>query len=250
MTLALIDADILMYRVLHRLNAPLVLELDIFEELQLELDRWMNGLSQFVDGDITPILITSGSNPFRKNVYPEYKANRSDLDKPEGYVFGRQAMLNLEVKAVRIYGLEADDVIGILMTSPRSENCVCVSIDKDLLQIPGRHYDPVKDKMTVVTPEEGQHRLLLQWAMGDSTDNIPGLPQIGVKRAEKMIAGNGCSAAAILRAYRDKGFDTAHARTMLGLVKILTHSDRMLGENKYRTHLGIVDPTTGEVFDE
>ena len=82
--------------------------------------------------------------------------------------------------------IEADDTMGIIQTAT-DEDSVIVTVDKDLLQIPGKMYNPVKDTHHVTTPEEGWHLFLTQWLTGDSTDGYPGLKGIGPKKAKKII---------------------------------------------------------------
>jgi 5'-3' exonuclease len=67
------------------------------------------------------------------------------------------------------------------------EQSVIVSIDKDLLQIPGSHYNFVKSEFTEVSEEEGMFSFYIQLLMGDSTDNVSGCPGIGPKKAEKAL---------------------------------------------------------------
>lgn len=80
-------------------------------------------------------------------------------------------------------GQEADDEMGIA----QEEHTIICSIDKDLLMIPGRHYNFVKEKHTYITPEEGLRNFYRQLLTGDATDNIPGLPRVGPKTAEKLL---------------------------------------------------------------
>jgi 5'-3' exonuclease len=63
-----------------------------------------------------------------------------------------------------------------------------VSIDKDLLQVPGMHYNWVRDEKILVTPEVGLRKLYQQVLTGDGTDNIPGIYGIGDVKARKLIA--------------------------------------------------------------
>ena len=67
------------------------------------------------------------------------------------------------------------------------EPCIIVSIDKDLLQLPGRHYNFVKDLFTNVSEEQGLRTFYLQLLTGDRSDNIPGLSGVGPKTAEKLL---------------------------------------------------------------
>ena len=83
--------------------------------------------------------------------------------------------------------LEADDVLGIMATEPHpTEDRIIVSIDKDMKQI------PTKLSRDGETVEEIPERLANYWFMiqtlaGDSTDGYSGLPNVGVKTAEKLI---------------------------------------------------------------
>ena len=82
-------------------------------------------------------------------------------------------------------GYEADDLVGILATA--IPNCLIVSNDKDLNQIPGNHYDPQKNKLFTVTVDEARKQKYMQWIHGDSVDGIPGIPGIGPRKAEKFL---------------------------------------------------------------
>lgn len=130
-----------------------------------------------------------------------YKGNRDGASKPVHYKALRE---HLQVKwgAVETVGQEADDAIGIGMTDyPGS---VCVSIDKDLLQIPGIHYNWVTKEETLVSKKEGALNFWQQVLTGDPVDNIPGLKGIGPVKAKRLLEGvKGDASAwdAVLEAY-------------------------------------------------
>ena len=84
---------------------------------------------------------------------------------------------------------EADDLLGIWATQYGHGGCVIMSLDKDLDQIPGYHYNWVHDISYVVTEEEAIKNFHLQLLTGDSTDNIVGLPGIGPGKANKALHG-------------------------------------------------------------
>jgi len=67
-------------------------------------------------------------------------------------------------------------------------NSIIVSIDKDLNQVCGYHYNSTKDKVYYISEAEGIRWFYEQLLQGDSADNIPGLPGIGPKTATKMLA--------------------------------------------------------------
>lgn len=82
-------------------------------------------------------------------------------------------------------GYEADDALGMNQT----EGAVICSIDKDLLQIPGQHYNFVKGLWTEITELDGWFNFYVQLLVGDTSDNIPGCPGIGKVKAPRILAG-------------------------------------------------------------
>ena len=81
-------------------------------------------------------------------------------------------------------GSEADDFLGI----HQDDSSVICGIDKDLLQIPGKHYNYDKKVSQVVTPLEGWRNFFTQVLTGDASDNIPGLPRIGPVKAMSILS--------------------------------------------------------------
>ena len=115
----------------------------------------------------------TGSNNFRYSVYPEYKANRKDLPKPKHLQAVREHLVTAWNAKVTD-GVEADDMLGIEQCSVHDGDSVIATIDKDLLMIPGRHYNFVKQEHRTVSPLEGLRFFYGQLIMGDRSDNIPG----------------------------------------------------------------------------
>jgi predicted methyltransferase len=64
---------------------------------------------------------------------------------------------------------------------------IVISVDKDLDCIEGKHYNPRKDLVYTVNEDDANYNYWKQIIMGDSTDNIPGVPGIGPKKAEKLL---------------------------------------------------------------
>lgn len=119
---------------------------------------------------------------FRKHLMPSYKANRTG-EKPEAY-FAVLDALEKEFKAVRIEGLEADDVMGLLSTNDRIDTPVVVTIDKDLQGVPGRIFNPTKDKnVRRISPRQADFYWMYQTLVGDPTDGYKGCPGIGKNKA-------------------------------------------------------------------
>lgn len=88
------------------------------------------------------------------------------------------------------YGLlEADDMLAIRMTffQERGFNPICISIDKDLKQVEGWHWDFIKKELLYIDKLTGLRNFYKQLLTGDTTDGIIGIKGIGPKGAEKLI---------------------------------------------------------------
>ena len=136
----------------------------------------------------------TGKNNYRNDVGTilKYKGNRDGTRRPHWLPKCRDYLV--EQWGARVEeGQEADDALGIaqygeavnhlgeFIDGPdQLDTCIC-SIDKDLLAIPGNHYNWNSDKHVVVTPIEGMRNFYKQLVTGDSTDNILGLYGVGPK---------------------------------------------------------------------
>jgi DNA polymerase-1 len=146
------------------------------------------------------VAMDSSKPTFRKELYPEYKAHR-----PEAPPDLRQQMQRVEQLLVALSvpifvqpGVEADDLIASMVTQARVRGMrvVIVSADKDLMPLVGPDvllWDTMRDKVwgpAEVSERFGvridQVRDLLA-LMGDSSDNIPGVPSIGPKTAQQLL---------------------------------------------------------------
>lgn len=138
----------------------------------------------------------SGEDNFRYKIAKSkpYKGNRATMVRPRFLAHCKQYLVD-NYNALVIHGYEADDAIASDMTLNNAYHC---GIDKDMLQIPGRHYNYVNKEWKTVSPEEAIVTLYRQILTGDSSDNIPGLPRVGPKTAEGIITDH----------------DTAHADAM------------------------------------
>jgi DNA polymerase-1 len=172
---ALIDADIVAYRIACTLDED---DAEDFAYARAEdlIDQIL------VNTNATEYhLYLTGKNNYRYTIYPEYKAHRPKekpfwLEKIRQYLI---ANFNAEV----IDGQEADDALGIAQTT---DTIIC-SIDKDLLMIPGMHYNFVKDEFIEVDHYGAMIHFYMQCLVGDRADNIKGIPGIGIKKAERIL---------------------------------------------------------------
>lgn len=127
----------------------------------------------------------SGANNFRYKVYPEYKANRQGGYRPKWEKEVKE-FLKTTHNAQTIDNAEADDALGARQVSDGST--IIVTNDKDLKQIKGLHYDPVKKVLFTITPEEATYWFYYQMLIGDPVDNIKGVQGIGPKKATAILA--------------------------------------------------------------
>jgi 5'-3' exonuclease len=127
------------------------------------------------------LFLTSPDN-FRKHIYPEYKANRT-ATKPKHLQFLRDYLVESWQGTVA-EKMEADDYLGI----NQNESSIICSIDKDLLQVPGKHYNFVKKEFYEVDEETGSRNLYTQRLTVDTSDNIKGIAVIGPVKAKKALA--------------------------------------------------------------
>jgi DNA polymerase I len=150
------------------------------------------------------VAMDSGRQTFRSELYPEYKANRPAAPPDLVPQFGRCEQL-VDAFGVQIFrqpGVEADDLIACAVDRAleRELRVVVVSADKDLMQLVGPRvlvWDTMRDKVS--GPDEvraryglppGQLRDLLA-LVGDASDNVPGVPTIGPKRAMELLEAYG-----------------------------------------------------------
>lgn len=182
---ALVDADTPVFAV------ALVSE-DVDEALaKHRLDKTINDII-IGSGASEAHLFVSGGDNFRKQLCPSYKEHRKDKPVPKYREMLRQHLI-WNWGAVECEGYEADDACGIY----QSDDTIICGIDKDLLQIPGKHYQwPIVRKGVVVRPElyhniteeQGMRNFFTQMLTGDVADNIKGIHGVGIKRAEAILA--------------------------------------------------------------
>lgn len=171
----LIDADSLLYFEMGK---------DTLEEAIEGLNERVLSILETCDTDSYLGYLTEGKC-FRYDIYPEYKARRKLSVKNE--IFFQLRDYSIETLKFRsVKKLEADDVVSFLGNN--YENTVICSPDKDVLkQCSGVHYNYQKAEYVTTTTEDVQRFLWVQTLMGDNTDNIKGIPGVGVKTAENWV---------------------------------------------------------------
>jgi hypothetical protein len=135
-----------------------------------------------------------------------YKGNRKDMKKPKHYEALRQHLMRLGAKMSE--NCEADDMVAMKMS--QFSDYILVGVDKDLLQIPGKHYNPVSDLLFDIDEHTASYNFWTQMLTGDRTDHIPGLAGIGPKKAEKIlkdIVNESDMCKMVWHTYQQKGHD-------------------------------------------
>ncbi len=129
----------------------------------------------------------SGGDSFRKKLDASYKANRTK-EAPRWLETCREHLL-VHWQAKVVSQIEADDIIGIQATAAFKDDLpfVVASIDKDLKQLCGKHYNFVKNEWDYVTPLDGTKLFYRQLLVGDRADNVTGVAGIGEVKAKRAI---------------------------------------------------------------
>ena len=173
-------------------------------------------------------MLFTGPHNFRYSVLPSYKSGRTK-GKPLAYWQTVRAV-EREFRCQTVDGLEADDLMGILATTPGYEDSIVVTLDKDLKTIPGRHYNPTKDdKPRTVTAAEADWYWLYQTLIGDTTDGYKGCPKIGPVKATAILGAVGGSTGAlwpkVVHTYRAAGLGASAALQQARVARILRRED-------------------------
>ena len=146
------------------------------------------------------VIFDSARKTFRNDIYSEYKANRTEApdDLAPQFEYIRKSVAAFNLPSIELLNYEADDLIATYAKkiTDLGAKVTVISSDKDLMQLVSdkiRLYDPMKSK--VIGEKEVLEKfgvkptqvIDVQSLAGDSSDNIPGVPGIGVKTAAELI---------------------------------------------------------------
>ena len=146
------------------------------------------------------VIFDSARKTFRNEIYKDYKANRAEApdDLAPQFDYIRKSVLAFNLPSVELINYEADDLIATYVDKilKNGAKVTIVSSDKDLMQLYRKNvriYDPMKNKF--ITDEDVHKKfgvdpskvIDVQALAGDSSDNVPGVPGIGVKTAAELI---------------------------------------------------------------
>lgn len=162
------------------------------EETGIAIHRMNSLLDRILDavGTDTYEAFITGEYNARKDIYTEYKANRT-APRPRHLeacrTYARKKLGVVEAP----YGLEADDALGMAQT----DDTIICSLDKDMLMIPGKHFQWAIQGKNWEKPNtfidqsylEGQRLFYKQCITGDASDNIKGIKGMGKAKAEAVL---------------------------------------------------------------
>ena len=146
------------------------------------------------------VIFDSARKTFRNDIYSDYKANRAEApdDLAPQFEYIRKSVLAFNLPSVELTNYEADDLIATYVDKILSDGAkvTIVSSDKDLMQLykkDVRIFDPMKNKF--INEDDVKKKfgvdsnkvIDVQALAGDSSDNVPGVPGIGVKTAAELI---------------------------------------------------------------
>ncbi len=146
------------------------------------------------------VIFDSARQTFRNEIYSDYKANRSEApdDLAPQFEYIRKSVLAFNLPSVDLQNYEADDLIATYVEKilKQGAKVTIVSSDKDLMQLYRkgvRIFDPMKNKF--ISEDDIMNKfgvdaskvIDVQSLAGDSSDNVPGVPGIGIKTAAELI---------------------------------------------------------------
>jgi len=175
-----------------------------------------------------------GEGNFRREILPTYKANRNGVVPP----MLRQPLMDWLLKSPQVVsrpGLEGDDVLGILATDRKTgeadPNKIIWSIDKDMRQIPGSHWDGASG-ITEIDTKQADLYHMFQTLTGDSTDGYKGLPGCGPVKAARILEDGPYHWTQVVGAYIFAGLTEADALVQARVARILRATDYNYTERK------------------
>jgi DNA polymerase I len=193
---ALIDADTLIYEASLAAEKPIEWASEMWtlhasmDEARFTFDKLVDDIKEKTEAERLILALSDSDSAarWRNKIMPTYKQNRKRVRRPVVYVPLR-AYCHSHYETFERPGLEGDDVLGIMLTHPtivRGEK-VCVSLDKDLLGIKGKHFNYSTGEFRTVTEAEADYWHLRQALTGDAVDGYSGCPKIGPVSAARIL---------------------------------------------------------------
>ncbi len=226
-----------------------------------------NSALEYFDPTHVLIAFDTGDKTFRHEMYEDYKGTRKEVDEElvSQFALVRELIDALPIGRYELSGYEADDIIGTLATKYPNDQVEVLTSDRDLLQVIDDNVDVLLMKKGITNMERIDKETLLKEdgitpsqvvdlkaLMGDASDNIPGVPSVGVKTAQKLIDKYGTLDAVYEDAENIKGKMGENLRTYkdqaylsYDLAKIATDVPLDLDIDEFALN---IDPETANAF--
>jgi len=233
----LVDGDVLLYWYAIRNEyafdfGDTICESTDEHSAKREVDEYLTQLMDELVASRMIVCLSDDKENWRNDILPTYKANRDHGMRPALHGVIRQHLED-EYEVMTIPRLEADDVMGILQTADtkyaRSVERIIVSIDKDMLTVPGKVYDPKSEELVDVSVEEADRNHLHQTLTGDPVDNYKGCYGIGKKKAEKLLSADHTDPTTpvwrVWKTFESKGYSWEDFLVQAQVARILRRED-------------------------
>jgi len=232
MTICLIDADIIMYRFAWKHqkktmwpNGVVTVSTDPSRAIN-DADRFIGTLVRKTKCQAYRLCFTHKVN-FRYSLFPQYKANRADIEPPvllpilKKHLWDNHPCIDQE-------WLEADDLMGIHGTRDPNKFILATS-DKDFKTLPVSLYlwNEKKPKVKRIDLRTADYWFHFQWLIGDTTDNFKGVYGLGKVTAKKILKGvrHKDFTRIVMEVYADKCYTWKYLITQARMARILRHTD-------------------------
>lgn len=235
MTTLLVDGDIYVYQIASACQPAAIdfgdqiysiPQADAREACGRFVDRMAGFMKDTGASDL--VIALKGRGNFRTAIFPEYKMNRRNTIRPI-LLAPMMEYIHATYRTFERPMLEGDDILGILATSDKiiKGEKIIVSEDKDLLQIPGLHYQGPTEGLRPVSVEQGDYMHMLQTLTGDAVDNYKGCPGVGPKTAQKILEAAKPHEMweAVVLAYAQAGYGILTALEQARVARILRATD-------------------------
>lgn len=249
----IVDADVLIYRAAAASEVETDWGNGLWTLHSFEAEAFANFLSEWreitdalenrygFNIEKTTLALSDPFGNFRKELNPDYKANRKGKRKPVCYKALRDTVIQLAKDegndVIRYPKLEGDDVIGIIATRERELQPLVVSVDKDFNTIPCTFYNFGKDELIHISKGESIRYHAYQTLIGDTADGYKGCPSYGPVKAKRLLEKSAKSDGEIWQAVVDAFIEVG-----------LTKEDALLqARMAYILQDGDYDPKTGNI---
>ena len=189
----ILDADYILYHCTYFKKEEREKYKELGREIQLEdcIDKLHSILKGVIENSgishLVGTLTKSRSNTFRKKLNSEYKGNRK-VEKADFFKECKDYMVE-ELNFIEVDNLEADDIVNIYYNhfDKYFVNSIRISPDKDVYNLEGTNFNPVKNEFKTINKKEASLFFWSSMIIGDSADNIKGIPRKGEKFVENFF---------------------------------------------------------------